>query len=580
MTLRLLKRTVLSLSLIVMTLSCSEHRDEKILLADSLSLACPDSAMAIMDSIGQTKDRLSRSERMYYELIRAKVQNRAYVDFTTDSVMLEVADYYDHHGTANERMLAHYLLGCTYRDLKEAPMSLQCYYDAVEAADTLSSDCDYSTLMSIWGQIASILDNQYMPMEELEALNKYQKYALLNVDTLNYIRGLEHRIKAFNLLYNPDSILKITDEAHFQYSKYGYNKEAASVYPNAICIYLDRHDYAKAHELMRIFENESGLFDEKGNIQLGREYYYMIKGLYYYGIHDLDSAQLYFRKRLASNRNSVDTHAYMLRLYAQNGNTDSLIECTEQLCVAFNQLQTTLHTEAMHQAKGMYDYSRNQKIAMKKSEEAHKKNQLIIIMSILSFLIISVLIVLYLYNKKQKKHEMTQLNLRYVNTLSNLRQVQNDLTNLGVEYSELRVQKEQDAHILQERINMYKAKYGRLEEQEKIEVLRQVPIVNNLSNNLKPGNTNISVTEKDWQELYVVIKEVLPSFYSNVICGSNLTHQETQVAVLTKLEYNINEIAILLTTTPQRITNARASANKKLFGDNSAKTFTRNLGNL
>ena len=58
-------------------------------------------------------------------------------------------------------------------------------------------------------------------------------------------------------------------------------------------------------------------------------------------------------------------------------------------------------TEAMRQVKGMYDYSRNQKIAMKKSEEAHKKNQLIIIMSILSFLIISVLIVLYLYNKKQ-----------------------------------------------------------------------------------------------------------------------------------------------------------------------------------
>ena len=174
---------------------------------------------------------------------------------------------------------------------------------------------------------------------------------------------------------------------------------------------------------------------------------------------------------------------------------------------------------------------------------------------------------------------MTQLNLRYINALENLRQVQNDLTNLGVEYSDLRVEKEQDIHILQERINMYKAKYGRLEEQDKIEVLRQVPIVSHLSNNLKPGKPHVSVTEKDWQELYVVFKEVLPSFYSIVICGS-LTHQETQVAVLTKLEYNINEIAILLSTPPQRITNARASANKKLFGDNSAKTFTNNLCNL
>ena len=31
-----------------------------------------------------------------------------------------------------------------------------------------------------------------------------------------------------------------------------------------------------------------GLFDEKGNIQLGREYYYMIKGLYYYYHSSID----------------------------------------------------------------------------------------------------------------------------------------------------------------------------------------------------------------------------------------------------------------------------------------------------
>lgn len=565
----------------ILMLGCTDSETERVLdRADSLMDICPDSIYQLLDSVCRNNADAPKPIRMRAELLKAKAQNKAYVDFTTDSVMLEVADYYDHHGSANDRMLAHYLLGCTYRDLKEAPMTLQCYYDAVEAADTTSSDCDYRTMMSIYGQIATILDKQYMPMEELDAWNNYQKYALLSEDTLNYIRGMELRIKAFNLMCNTeDSILKITEETHRQYSKYGYDKEAASVYLSAISVYLDRQDYAKAHELMCIFENESGLFDEKGNIKIGREYYYTLKGRYYYGIHNLDSAQSFFRKRLVFNKISVDTYAYMLHLYAQNGNTDSLLEYTEKLCVAFNQLQTDMHTEAMHQAKGMYDYTRNQKIAMKKSEEVHKKHQLIVIMGILFFLIISAIIALYLYNKKQKKHEMTQLNLRYINALEKLRKVQNDLTNLGVEYSDLRVEKEQDIHILQERINMYKAKYGRLEEQDKIEVLRQVPIVSNLSNNLKPGKPHVSVTEKDWQELYVVFKEVLPSFYSTVICGS-LTHQETQVAVLTKLEYNINEIAILLSTSPQRITNARASANKKLFGDNSAKTFTNNLSNL
>ena len=563
----------------ILMLGCTDSETERVLdRADSLMDICPDSIYQLLDSVCRNNADAPKPIRMRAELLKAKAQNKAYVDFTTDSVMLEVADYYDHHGSANDRMLAHYLLGCTYRDLKEAPMTLQCYYDAVEAADTTSSDCDYRTMMSIYGQIATILDKQYMPMEELDAWNNYQKYALLACDTFNYIRGIEMCVGAYNILADTANILKTIEQAVVLYKRHGHIKQAAIANASAIYVYLDKHNYSKAKALQQIYENESGLFDYEGNIARGKEHFYCGKGLLYLGLNELDSAEIYYRKLLDSGFR-FDAYKGLLQLYQRYQDNDSVLLYSTLLSEAYNERITDLHAEAMHQVKGMYDYARNQKIAMKNSEEAHKKNQLIVIMGILFFLIISAIIVLYLYNKKQKKHEMTQLNLRYINALEKLRKVQNDLTNLGVEYSDLRVEKEQDIHILQERINMYKAKYGRLEEQDKIEVLRQVPIVSNLSNNLKPGKPHVSVTEKDWQELYVVFKEVLPSFYSTVICGS-LTHQETQVAVLTKLEYNINEIAILLSTSPQRITNARASANKKLFGDNSAKTFTNNLSNL
>lgn len=563
----------------ILMLGCTDSETERVLdRADSLMDICPDSIYQLLDSVCRNNADAPKPIRMRAELLKAKAQNKAYVDFTTDSVMLEVADYYDHHGSANDRMLAHYLLGCTYRDLKEAPMTLQCYYDAVEAADTTSSDCDYRTMMSIYGQIATILDKQYMPMEELDAWNNYQKYALLACDTFNYIRGIEMCVGAYNILADTANILKTIEQAVVLYKRHGNIKQAAIANASAIYVYLDKHNYSKAKALQQIYENESGLFDYEGNIARGKEHFYCGKGLLYLGLNELDSAEIYYRKLLDSGFR-FDAYKGLLQLYQRYQDNDSVLLYSTLLSEAYNERITDLHAEAMHQVKGMYDYARNQKIAMKNSEEAHKKNQLIVIMGILFFLIISAIIFLYLYNKKQKKHEMTQLNLRYINALEKLRKVQNDLTNLGVEYSDLRVEKEQDIHILQERINMYKAKYGRLEEQDKIEVLRQVPIVSNLSNNLKPGKPHVSVTEKDWQELYVVFKEVWPSFYSTVICGS-LTHQETQVAVLTKLEYNINEIAILLSTSPQRITNARASANKKLFGDNSAKTFTNNLSNL
>ena len=67
--------------------------------------------------------------------------------------MLDVVDYYDHHGTANERMRAYYLLGCVDRDLGEAPQALECYHDAVDCADTTAQDCDYKLLSRVYGQM-------------------------------------------------------------------------------------------------------------------------------------------------------------------------------------------------------------------------------------------------------------------------------------------------------------------------------------------------------------------------------------------------------------------------------------------
>ncbi len=37
--------------------------------------------------------------------------NKAYIDFTSDSTMLEVVDYYEQHGSANEKMLTILYLG-------------------------------------------------------------------------------------------------------------------------------------------------------------------------------------------------------------------------------------------------------------------------------------------------------------------------------------------------------------------------------------------------------------------------------------------------------------------------------------
>jgi hypothetical protein len=89
-------------------------------------------------------------------LQRAHEQNQAYDSITNVDSLCLSADYFDRHGTPNERMRAHYLLGCAYRDMGEAPAALQSYQDAVDRADTLSDDCDIRRLMSVYGQMAEL----------------------------------------------------------------------------------------------------------------------------------------------------------------------------------------------------------------------------------------------------------------------------------------------------------------------------------------------------------------------------------------------------------------------------------------
>ena len=85
--------------------------------------ANPDSALValgMLDSLRKDNPKMSKAQQMRFDLIYAKGMNKGFVDFTTDSVMKQVVAYYDKHGSANERMLAYYLLGCTYRDLDDS----------------------------------------------------------------------------------------------------------------------------------------------------------------------------------------------------------------------------------------------------------------------------------------------------------------------------------------------------------------------------------------------------------------------------------------------------------------------------
>ncbi len=193
---------------------------------DSLMDEKPDSALHLLDSLGSESAGWSKSQRMRHSLLTMKAQNKAYVPFTSDTIAKDLVSYYDNNGTPNDRVLAHYLLGCVYRDLGEAPHAVDCYLDAVSLADTTSADCDFYTLSSVYSQLAQIYHNQLLLTNEINARKYSSHYALLDGDTCYAILNKDLIASTYILLNMNDSAEYLLKDNIEQYMKHGYQQNA------------------------------------------------------------------------------------------------------------------------------------------------------------------------------------------------------------------------------------------------------------------------------------------------------------------------------------------------------------------
>ena len=158
--------------------------------------------------------------RMRAGLDSINMRNRNDQPFTVSDVQPYVT-FFDEHGTANDRLLAHYLLGRAYYDHGEAPMALKCYQDAIECADTLSTDCDYPQLARVYGQMAQVFYQQGLHRQQLNYEQRSVIYAWKGKDTLLALRNYEQEFYAFSELGMMDSAITVIKDVAKQYTEYG-----------------------------------------------------------------------------------------------------------------------------------------------------------------------------------------------------------------------------------------------------------------------------------------------------------------------------------------------------------------------
>ena len=541
----------------------------------------PDSALVILDSLEPSSHDFSQESLRRWQLLRLMAQNKCDTVFRSDSLQLLLTEYYDKHGTPNERMTAHYLLGRAYSDMGEAPRALQCFLDAVACADTTSKECDFKTLFFIYGRMAMVYRSQCMTNEELAAWNKYSHFALKSGNLYYYIRGIEMTIGSYYDMGDTVSCLRVTEQCRKEFAKHGMHQEAASVFPTAIYIHLLNSNYDKAKEMMRIFEGESGLFDSIGNIKKGRESYYYSKGLYYLGIHKNDSAEFYFRKLQTINLNhGFFANKGLLSLYRHQNSIDSISKYATLYEKSVDDLFSENQADAVAQASAYNKYNRLQKESEKFAVKAEKSKWISRFLFILLLLIVSVSAYLFNLYKRRQKEKMEKLGINYTNLMSKYRQVCHETEQLKSDKDGVLREKENENVQLKFQLDGMKTLFEGLSPDMKKLALSKSDIVKKFKDMAIPHIPPVSPCQKDWKLLMETMEYTNPALYGRIILSNNLSPQEIYTSLLTMLNFSSGELTVLLDTSKQRVSNIKASANYKLFGNKDAKTLLRNLESI
>ncbi|MDE6308583.1 MAG: hypothetical protein K2L81_00160, partial [Muribaculaceae bacterium] len=90
----------------------------------------PQEALQALDTINV--DRLGEADRHYYDLLTIKANDKAYVVHTSDSLILDVINYYESHQSQGHYPEALYYGGRVYSDLGDYPTSLQYFQQALD----------------------------------------------------------------------------------------------------------------------------------------------------------------------------------------------------------------------------------------------------------------------------------------------------------------------------------------------------------------------------------------------------------------------------------------------------------------
>ena len=247
--------------------------------------ACPDSAIACLDSIDASLQKLTEEERMYCHMLRIKAEDKLYIPHTSDSLINRIVRFYEQQGDDRRLAEALYYKAGVYRDCNEPSRAIRTYLSAAEVGyehDTLNG--------RIYGQLAALYAYQKAYHESMKALRQALVYNIKCDGYLGIAYSWRDMARIFDRQYSPDSAEVYYSKAYNLMKEKGFTRPAYGVLSEwADFSYAQgRHNTAKAFAYKILGDH----FDELAALVLAK---------YYWQKNNLDSALFYSVEALQTN---------------------------------------------------------------------------------------------------------------------------------------------------------------------------------------------------------------------------------------------------------------------------------------
>ena len=179
--------------------ACSRDSNKKLDEIDALCDSNPRLALFMLDSIDY--EALTEKDRHYYDLLSIKRRDNAYVCHTSDSLILDIINYYSSHQDESKYPESLYYGGRVYSDIGDLPTALEYFQKAIEATPDDSENLRFKrNVLTETGRLLHAL------RLDSAAIGYLEKSISINEE----IKGSDEGI-AFAYKYLADSYLNVKD---------------------------------------------------------------------------------------------------------------------------------------------------------------------------------------------------------------------------------------------------------------------------------------------------------------------------------------------------------------------------------